>query len=101
MLSSSSIAGLPAFELEAGDGRDDPFDVFVRQRRRAAPGVERADQFERDEGVNVPAQQIAGEFRQTAIACAFANALDQITPFRWRRGALAVAIGGSRNDLQQ
>ena len=44
-------------------------------------------QAERDEGIDVMAQQMAGEPCKTAVARALADALDQRAPFRGRRCA--------------
>ena len=85
MMLSSAIAAPPQFL--AGDRVDDPLDVRGRQRRRAAGGVPGLQQAERDEGVDVMAQQMAGEPCKAAVAGAFADALDQRAPFRGQRRA--------------
>ena len=56
MTLSSSIRSLPPLQFFAGNRIDDALDVFVRQRRQAASGVEQAHKLGREDRIDVVAQ---------------------------------------------
>jgi len=70
---------LAPFEFLARDRVDDLLDLLVRQRRTAAHRVPGADQFERDSGIDITAQQMASQPRDALVALAFGDAVRSLT----------------------
>ena len=76
----------PPPQLAAGDRCDNAFNVCGRKRRHASCCIPCLEKLKRDERVDPAAQQVTGQLRDRAIACAFHGTVrDKLAPGLWRQ----------------